>query len=175
MNEDRKPNPSAVLKNLPEERQLELLNYMDGTATTPAHTYEETQAWLKGAGITAWLSGLSEFRRWYRHRRRMKINEATSLETVKECVERGWIKTRKDEEEAGQLFFNRLTLADEDAKSWVMVQGVSLRRDRLDLDERKLQLMEDRHAQTKEIINDTQMTTEQKEERIDLTPEKKTG
>jgi hypothetical protein len=166
MSTDRKPHPSAVLKNLPEEKQFELLDYMEGTATTAGHTYKATLAWLQEAGITTWPSGLCEFRRWYRHRRRMRQNEATSLETVKECVERGWIKTRKEEEEAGQLFFNQLTLADEDAKAWVMVQGVSLKRDRLALEERKLKLMEDRHAQTKEIVNNTQMTTEQKEERI---------
>jgi len=166
MSEARKPHPSAVLKNLPEEKQLALWDYMEGTATTPAHTYKNTLAWLKKSKITTWPSGLVEFRRWYRHRRRMKKNEATALETVKECVERGWIKTRKEEEEAGQLFFNRLTLADEDAKSWVLVQGVSLRRDRLALDERRLQLMEDRHTETKEVINNTQMTTEEKEARI---------
>jgi hypothetical protein len=161
-----KINPNAVLKNLPPEKQQEIMDYLDGTGTSEPHSFEKTAEWLQASGIETSTSALKRFRPWFVIREAMEISEIASKEMVEECKKNGWIKTRKEEEAAGQIFFNRETVEQRNARLWALVQGISLRRDRLELDKRKLKLTEELHAQTKEITNNTQMTTEEKEERI---------
>jgi len=166
MNAFKKPYRNAVLKNLPEEKQRAIMEYADGTETSKPHTLAETLKWLKADAITTSHATLEDFRQWFRLRQDMQEDEAMALQTVQACKENGWIKTRQEEEAAGQIFFNRQTQRRKDTKAWVLVQGVSLRRDRLDLEERKFKLLQDRQARTKEVVNNTQMTPEQKEARI---------
>jgi hypothetical protein len=166
MNVHKKPRPEAVLKNLPQAKQCAIIDFLDGTPTSKPHSFSKTVAWLKADGIPTNKASLCFFRSWFLRRKKMEANAAAALHIVEECKDKGWIKTRKEEEEAAQIFFNRMAMDEEDPKTWALAQGVSLRRDRLELEERKLKLLEDRHAQTKEVVNNTQMTPEQKEERI---------
>jgi hypothetical protein len=162
----KKPYAHAVLKNLPEAKQQEIIDYANGTETSQPHKMIETVEWLKAAGIETSYTGLVNFRQWFMRCQQMLADEANSLQTVQLCKERGWIKTREEEEEAALIIFNRLTLDREDIRGWVLVQGVSLRRDRQELEERKFKLMQKREDKTKEVVQDVKMTPEEKEERI---------
>ncbi len=166
MNPLRKVRPDAVLKNLPLEKQRSIIDYLDGTDTSKPHSLRRAVVWLKEDGIKTEDTSLGDFRRWFLLRQGLETSAASTKQIVEYCKKNGWIKTRQEEEAASLIFFNHDTVAQKNARLWAVVQGVSLRRDRLELDVRKLKLLEQRDAQTNEVLNNTQMTTEQKETRI---------
>src|SRR5580692_509213 len=94
----RKPRPDAVLKTLPEEQQLEIVEYARD------HSLTETDEWLRAKGVDSSVSKVSKFLTWHtarQHILRIDSTVTTVLEQLKK-EQPGWTQEQLDL--AGQLF-----------------------------------------------------------------------
>jgi hypothetical protein len=96
----------------------------------------------------------------------MEANQAAALDRIREDRKKGMFKTLAEEKEAGQIYFNHCAVEQEDVNMWVLMQRLDLARRQQDLDARKIKLLEERQAKTKEAVQEVKMTPEEKEERI---------
>ncbi len=81
------------------------------------------------------------------------------------CLERGWIKTAREERAAAQMFFNRLVLKKKDPKLWSMVERVNVSKDKVDLEERRLELEARKYKDKKpkpKKVDESEMTADEK-------------
>jgi hypothetical protein len=162
----KKIYPNAQLKNLGRKSQREIVDYLNGTDRQAAHSLKDTAAWLGTKGIETAPGTVSRFRTWYLRRAKMEANQAAALDRVKADKKKGMFKTLAEEKEAGQIYFNHFAVDQEDVHMWVLMQRLDLARSQQELDARKIKLLEEKKAQTKEVVTDTKMTPEEKEERI---------
>ena len=66
----RKPNRQSKLKTLPEERQQEIIAFLEGDSEGRGrHTFKETVKWLRTRGIEVCISTVREFRDWWEEAR----------------------------------------------------------------------------------------------------------
>src|ERR1700761_6018894 len=130
----KKVRPEAVLRNLPEDRQRAIMEYMEvarieevvkrkhADNTTEEFTrlrpptLSETIDWLRQDGIVTSSGALSGWRSWYLLNRQMAANEAAAEALVEQGKADGWIKTSDEEQACAQAFFNRLAMANQDPK-----------------------------------------------------------
>jgi hypothetical protein len=162
----RKIHPTAQLKNLSRKRQREIVDYLDGTDGQAAHSLKNTAAWLESKGVKTAYRTVSRFRTWYLRRAKMEANQAAALDRVKADKKKGMFKTLAEEKEAGQIYFNHLAVDQDDVHMWVLMQRLALAKGQQELNARKIKLLEESKAMTKEVVKNTEMTPEQKEERI---------
>ena len=146
MKPHKKIYPQAVLKNLPERRQEEIVEFLevasiqeqvkqthkDGAKSETTEftrmrppTLLEAVQWLAKDGIVISTAALSQFRSWFLLRRQMQINEDSSLELAKtELANTG--ATDEQVQALGQRFFNRMALQQQDPKQWFLAQKITL-------------------------------------------------
>jgi hypothetical protein len=164
MDAERKIHSNSVLKNLPAEKQAEIIGRLD-----EGYSYVETVKWLEGAEISVLTETLSEFHRWYLLRHKLNTCSEVSLEKAAECRKRGLVKTLEEERLLAQFFFNRMAREEKDPKMWAMVERVNLAKDKVDLDKEKLKLvtqkLRDKPTDSKETEG-TGMSAEEKETAI---------
>ncbi len=120
----RKVRSDAVLKNLDEERQAEILAY------TKKHGQMDTVAWLAKDGITISGPTLSNWRRWYLQKLEYDRREERILNKMLFYKERHPKATKKELADLGEDLFNRLAIDQEDLRAWTMTQQIQLKRER---------------------------------------------
>lgn len=132
----RKPRSDSTLKTLPEERQDEIGSLLS------SRSLQDVRSLLAEQGTATSEAALSEFFSWWQLRASLRRRE----ERVAELVQR-----LKDEDpelpqqrlfDLGQSLFGALSIAEEDGKTWVNTQRLALERERLDLDKRKVSILE---------------------------------
>ena len=126
-----KPRSDAKLKTLSPERQFAIADY------ARSHSLDETVAWLRADGFSTSRAALSGWLSWYQLQAQLKRNEST-VETLL-----GRLKDQRPDwtpdqiEKAGQAFFGALALEQQDPKAWYLTQTVGIKRQQLDLEEKK--------------------------------------
>lgn len=159
----RKPRADSRLATLPEPQQEEIEAY------AATHTLAETREELARRGFRVSLTAIS---RWLQQRRlrSLLIGQA---DTVRQLLE--WYQQRRpeasDEElsQLGQMFFSALALQSQDARAWVHIQSLALRRRQLELDRQKLELLQQRAAQAEQaeaVLDDATLSPEERQRRI---------
>ena len=167
-----KVNVRAVLHNLPAKTQTAIMDYLEGNPQKglKSHTYKETLAWLKESGIKTWARSLYTFRGWFHMQEQLLANAAVTESLIEVWRKEGWIKTAKMEAALTQIFFNRLALQQQDLTSWRLMQQMNLGKEKVALDERKVQLdlqkYKDQTDKTKAAVSSPELTPEEKEARI---------
>jgi len=167
----RKPRATCILKRLPTNRQEALYEYMDGIGDEQGHTYAQCVEWLKEQGVETNKSQLCKWRGWFIMRLRLRWCEDT-VEMIMVDEIKGRAKKISDEEiqRYGNRMFSLLAIHTCDDKAWSRAQSLVVRRQRLDLMERKfefeIQKYEDQCAKARKIEEEPQMTPEEKEARI---------
>jgi hypothetical protein len=141
MSAAKKVYPQAVLKNLSKEKQAAIIEYCDGSDGVKGHSLQETVAWLRADGISTNAGSVSQWRSWYLLQRQMELNEAAVNEVVKTGREQGWLKSAEEEQLAGQAFFNRMAIEQQDLKSWFFMQRLNLQKEQLALDRDKVEIL----------------------------------
>jgi hypothetical protein len=163
---ERKIHSNSLLKNLPAEKQAEIIFHIDGLG---GNNYVETAAWLNKDNILATPQMVSDFHRWYVMVHEFWENAEFALEMTAVCMKNGWVKNAREERAAAQTFFNRCVVAKRDPKLWSMVERVNLVKDKVDLEEKKLKLaarkLKAKSAAGKEP-DGTRMSSEEKEAAI---------
>lgn len=163
MSTNTNARPDSVLKRLPEELQIEIIERLK----EPAFTLAKCRAWLREDGISTSLSALSRFRDWWLLRQQLTKNEATVEQLIERLPKAGL--TPEQIQEVGQSFFTALALEQQDVKSWHLAQSLALKKQQLGLDSRKLALLEKKAAQADAARNttaDDSLTPEQKDAKL---------
>ena len=153
MNPDQPPRADAKLKNLPDEAQEALWEYLHpADPEERRRTLAEAQSEVPlRHGFTVSLGSLSEWRSWYALRRRMNAAreraDQTRIELLKDA------SLRPDEiEKVAQAVFTAETLEAGNVKGYVALAQLRLKARQLDHDARKLALLEAAAAQAKEKL-----------------------
>ena len=120
----RKVRSDAVLKNLEDERQAEILEY------TRKHRLADTAKWLAQDGITISGPALSNWRAWYLQKLAYDQREERILNKVLYYKEGHPKATKKELDDLGEDLFNRLAIDQEDVRAWSMAQQIQLKRER---------------------------------------------
>ena len=148
MNPDQPPRADAKLKNLPEDAQEALWEYLHPSDPEERRrTLAEAQSEVPlRHGFTVSLASLSEWRSWWALRRRMNAAreraEQTKLELLKDA------SLRPDEiEKVAQAVFTAETLEAGNVKGYVALAQLRLKGQQLELDRAKLALLEKKAAQ----------------------------
>lgn len=138
----RKPRSDSRLKNLPEERQDEIINHM----ATPGNKQEDTVKWLAEDGITTSVSSLSEFRSWWvlqQQYREASDDTQTIVDLLRE--ERPDL-SQEELEDYGDKVFAVKALKAHDAETYIALKKV---RNKAKTDAETLKLKE-KESQRKE-------------------------
>jgi hypothetical protein len=136
----KKIYPQAVLKTLPEERRQAILEYLDGDgAEEKPHSFKATVAWLREDGIVTSHSRLVLFREWQIEQNRLAANEQTALAFVQDLKQMGKVTTAEEEMEAGQRFFTRLAMSQQDNLGFVRILREQTRREQTSIDRQKFE------------------------------------
>lgn len=136
MDKDRKPRSDSVLKNLPKEKQEDIIDYLR------EHSITETLAWLKGDNITTSRNPLSEFGRWFTREAQLDRNEASARQVVERYKRENPEAAQAELDVVGQLFFSQLAIDEQNNLDFKRIQDVRLRRLGLGLATRKQQVSE---------------------------------
>ncbi|MGE9266509.1 MAG: hypothetical protein ACQKBY_00310 [Verrucomicrobiales bacterium] len=167
----KKPRADAKLKNLPEEDQelfWRMLNPSD--AETPASTLEELGEFIiaRYDFDTLSLSTLSEWRSWYALKRRMENARRRAEQTRLELLKDGTL-TAEDIERAAQAVFTSETLESGNVKAFVALAKLRLAARQVEIDERRVQLLEEkakRLAEIEGVTTDAKLSAEEKDARV---------
>jgi len=160
-NPNRKQRSDSRLKNLPEERQDEIIAYM----SAPGVTMDATVKWLAEDGVKTSKASLSEFRSWWvlqQQFREASDDTQTMVELLKE--------TRPDLsaealEDYGDRVFALKSLKAQDAETYIELKKV---RNKAKTDAATLKLKEregERKEEELELAKKAQALAEEKFER----------
>lgn len=178
----KKVRPEAKIKTLPDEVQAtlwELLTVaMDGREKPM--TYVEARAWLlNGQGVETSNAALSDWYSWYGLRLRTERQKAVSEHAVLELAKADPTKTLEELQAFGQVVFTSEAIEEKDAKAFAEVWRASekaltrkqakeqaeldrvLREKALDLDARKVAILEAKAKQADEakgVMADSQLS-----------------
>lgn len=187
----RKINSTAKLKNLPPEFQAQIAEWCDEPRTDEcsgglAHAREK----LADQGISVGKTTVAEFYKWYQLRQSLEAADADALDAE------AWMKDfQPNNEEAarrfGEFIFMQRAVRSQDSKVFRDATAVRdsrvnleqqaqaeatrlkqrerqlMQKDRdLELSERRVKLLEERDKQARDLIGDSALTPEQKEQRI---------
>jgi hypothetical protein len=122
--ETKKVRSDAVMKNLPEERQAEILDH------TKTHKLSDTVEWLAKGGLTVSTCAVSNWRIWRVQKIMLDRRQERILNLLADYKKRYPKTTKQELNDMGEDFFNRLAIDQEDVKSWQMAQQVQLKRER---------------------------------------------
>jgi hypothetical protein len=112
----RKPNSNAKLKTLPEERQSAIAEY------ARSHSIDETMSWLRKDGLETSSGAVSLFLSWYRLQQRLAVNDSTVSSLLEDLKNNDPSLTNAQLEQAGQAFFSKLAIEQEDSLTWKRIQ-----------------------------------------------------
>lgn len=153
MNPDQPPRADAKIKNLPEEAQEALWEYLHPSDPEERRrTLAEAQSEVPlRHGFTVSLASLSEWRSWWALRRRMNAAreraEQTKLELMKDA------SLRPDEiERVAQAVFTAETLESGNVKGYVALAKLRLEGAKLANEGRRIALLEAAAAEAKEKL-----------------------
>lgn len=148
MQAQKKPRADSKLKNLPEEAQEALWSLMHPTdRSKPAATLEGAAVFCEMEfGFAPALSSLSEWHSWFSLARRMSAAAERAAQVRLELAKDSSI-TPDDLERIAQTVFTAETLEGGDIKSYVALAKLNLQRRSLELDTRKLAILEAKAAQ----------------------------
>jgi hypothetical protein len=161
----KKPRADSKLKNLPHADQETLWLLMHPTdRDTPAYTLEACACHVMlEHGFEPSLSSLSEWRSWFALARRIESAAERSAQVRMELAKDSTI-TPDDLERIAQTVFTAETLQDSNIKGYVALAKLNLQRRTLDMDARRLKLLEDKAAQAdaaKDVLGTTMSPEEQ--------------
>jgi hypothetical protein len=161
---ERAPRSDSILRNLPEERQDEILGYCE------AHTQKETLEWLATEDISISRAALSDWRGWYLARKAYKEREARIMAFMAAYKERDPSLTKRALAEMGEFLFNTLAIEREDVKTWSAAQQVQIKRDDCKLRGKKMRLelrrYKDQAARARDAVSNPTLTPKQREKRV---------
>lgn len=132
----RKPRSDSALKTLPEEKQAEIGQLLASRSLT------DVRSVLLEQGITTSEAALSEFWSWWQLRAALRRREDRVGELVERMKEDVPAIPEDRLFELGQSLFGALSIAEEDGRTWVNTQRLRLERERLEIDRRKVALLE---------------------------------
>jgi hypothetical protein len=133
MSATKKPRGDSKLKTLPAERQSAIAEYALGC------TLAETVKWLKDDGLQTSAAALSEFLSWYGLQRRLERNNSTVDSLLEDLKRERPEITPEQLDVAGQMFFTKLAIAEEDSLAWKRAQDVKVKMGALDLGRQRFQ------------------------------------
>lgn len=125
----KEPRCDAKLKNLPEERQAEII------AKLKADGFQETLLWLRDDGIKTSFGALSDFRSWHRIKAQHARKESIVLQVLEQRKKEQPSITPAELFEHGQMIFSAISLEEEDSESWARIQQLTMNKN---LEEAKL-------------------------------------
>lgn len=140
MSTTKKSRSDSALKTLPEARQTDIAEYL------AAHSLAETVAWLKADGLKTSAASLSEFLSWYSLRQQLQRNEQTVETLLAEYVKSDPNLPPEKIQAMGQAFFSAMSLTQQNPEVWVQVQKLNLQRAAMELDQRRVVLLEKKAA-----------------------------
>ena len=149
----RMARSDSKLKRLPESDQetLWLLMHPEDPETR-AYSLEDALVHLEDEhGISCARSTLSEWRAWYALRRRMENAQARAEQAKLEWLKENPDATPEDLERLGQMVFTAESIESGNVKGFVALMRERSRRVALEIDQRKLALLEKKAARLDEI------------------------
>jgi hypothetical protein len=143
MTPTKKPRSDSKLKNLPADAQETLWRLMHPEdKDTPAYSLEAACVHVQEElGISVGLSTLSEWHSWYALSRRMEAASERANQTRLELAQNSDL-TPQDIERVAQTVFTAETLESGNVKAYVALAKLSLAHRALDLDTRRLAILE---------------------------------
>jgi len=133
MSDQKKSRCDARLKTLPAERQAAIVEY------ALSHSLSETVKWLRDDNVQTSSTALSLFLSWYRLQQRLAVNESTVESLLEDLKRNDPSLTLTQLEQAGQAFFSKLAIEQEDSLTWKRIQDAKLKLGALDLSLKKFQ------------------------------------
>jgi hypothetical protein len=133
---NRKIRQDARLKQLPLERQAQVMEYLDGP---PGHSYADTLTWLREDGFDTSVGALSEFRSWYRLQQQF-TQDASTVESLVEQLKRDMPNLTEEQlDDLGQRTFSLLAIREQDLGGFVRVRSARMKGE---IERAKIQLRE---------------------------------
>lgn len=153
INPERRPRAEAKIKNLPEADQETLWILLHPSdPDTPAYTLEQALVYLQTEhSIECALSTLGEWRSWYALRRRTQKAMARAEQAKLEWLKENPSATPDELERLGQMVFTSETIEQGDVKAFVALMRERSRRQALEIDSRKLAILEAKAARLDEL------------------------
>jgi hypothetical protein len=150
MAEEKKPRADAKLKNLPDTDQEALWGWLHPQdPDAKVMTLEEAQGEVPLRwGFTVSLSVLSEWRSWYALRRRINAARERADQTRLELLKDATLRPEEIEQIA-QTIFTAETLEAGNVKGFVALAKLRLQSQKVDLDRRRITLLEESAAEAK--------------------------
>lgn len=164
---ERRPRSDAVLMNLPEERQRELFDFVDGHR---AEGLRKIRVMLQEEqGLTVSLATLSNWLNWYTLRAKVQGVAAMADDLARILKETPGLNL--DDEKimrTAQAFFEAKAMQENDAGTYVQLAGIRKGTAELKLKARRIAIEEKKLLQAeaaKEVTKDASLTPEEKEMR----------
>lgn len=149
---EKKPRADAKLKNLSDQQQEDLwrcLHPSEGEDRKPM-TLEEAQGEVPlRYGFTVSLSALSEWRSWYALKRRTESTLSRIDQAQEELRKADPNVSAEKLEQLGQMIFTAESIEGGQVKAFVALMRERSRREELEINKRKLALLEDAARQAK--------------------------
>jgi len=165
-----KPRGACVLEKLPPAHQHILYEYMEGVGGDKGHTYAECIAWLQSKRLQINASQLSRWRTRYLLRLRFQWCHNLIDMMVEDDRKPGETHSDEDIQRKGNRLFSLLATKTCDDKAWARARSLQVRQQAMFAVERKLefamQKYDDARPKVVAVESDTNMTPEEKEERI---------
>ena len=139
-----KTRADSPLRSLPEERQAEIVDRLDGTNGQPVQTYAAVRQWLAEGGFHCTENALARFRTWHLLRQQRERNAEFARELVAQLREDSPELSPERLFNYGEQVFARLAIESQDAKEWARIQLVQQRQRKLEIEDRKATIMEGR-------------------------------
>jgi len=147
---------------LPEARQSEIIAHMK------AHQLHETKAWLREQDVRTSDAALSRFWSWWHLRQQLKRNQSTVETLLQELQRANPDFSAHQVQEVGQAFFTALALEQQDPKAWFLSQQLALKKQQLNLDREKFELLKKKAEQAeaaKQVVSSAD-TAEEKQAKL---------
>ena len=157
MSTDKKSRSDAKLKTLPPDRQAAIADYARD------HSLSDTLKWLLEDGLQTSSGALSLFLSWYRLQQRLAVNESTVSSLLEDLKRNDPTLTNAQLEQAGQAFFSKLAIEQEDSLTWKRIQDAKLKLGVLQLSQQKFLVdsniyFESLLNKAKELLADNSLT-----------------
>lgn len=129
--EQKKPRCDSSLKNLPEERQQEIMEH------AAEHGLVKTAAWLREDGLQTSKTAVGNFVSWYPLQLQFRQDEVTTDSLLEQLKAEVPELTDQQLDELGQRTFSLLSLRNQDAETFLAFRSArakgELERAKLDL------------------------------------------
>ncbi len=159
----RKVRPDAVLRQLPEERQLALFSQLEKTP------YAEVRKSLKADGIDVGTTALADFYQFWCVELRFRKAEVQRLEVIARIRVQMPDVTLEEAEAFGDAAFLLSSTAEGDLGSYAKMRKITEGAKRTKLDARRIAILEKKAAQLDKLeatMKDGTLTVEQRQQRM---------